>query len=196
MLKWDTYEVDDAALPGTVVSRLLNSAFAHIMANEASAHVVGQIRGVIAGKDGKRNEVSTEQVRAWRANEHNAAQIAEWEDSFRKAKVAAMLDGTLAVKVARAPTRDPVEAIMRQIAKLEVSGVLEANGVKFPKKDSTITLPGGEEVDGDTLIDRRLAHAEHGPRIKTAAERKHRDDMRLRENAAKAASGTLADLAA
>lgn len=187
MLKWDIYEVDETAIPDGVKARLLNSAFAHIMSNEASSHVVGQIRQALKN-GGKASDVSTEQVKSFRENATNEAKIAEWEDSFRKAKVAAILDGTLAVRVARAPTRDPIEAAMRAIAKLEVTAVLKAHGAAFPKKDETVAI-GDAELDGDTLVDRRLAHHEHGPRIRKAAERKVAEDQRLRDNATKAASG-------
>lgn len=191
-MKWGEYEIDNTALPATVVDRLLNSAFGHIMSNEASSHVVGKIREVLKPKDGKAGDVKTEQIQAFRKDEVNEKTIAGWEDAFRTAKIAAIKDGTLAVRVARAPTRDPVEAAMRAIAKLEVTAILKTNGLAFPgRKDGveqTVDL-GGQELSGDDLIDRRLGHAEHGPRIRTAAERKVREEQRLKDNAAKAAVG-------
>lgn len=187
-MKWDTYEVDNATVAPAVIDRLLNSAFAHIMSNEASSHVVGKIRAELKPNGGKAGEVSTEAIKQFRLNPDHATKIAGWEEAFRTAKLAAIKDGTLSVRVARAPTRDPVEAAMRQIAKLEVTAVLRSNGAKFPGKDETVTI-GNVELDGDELIDRRLGSAEHAPRIRQAAERKVREDNRMRENAAKAAVG-------
>ena len=187
-MKWGEYEIDNTTVPGPVVDRLLNSALAHIMTNEASSHVVGQIRRKLTPQGGKASEVTTDAVKAYRADPRHEEEIAAWEEAFRQAKLAAIRDGSLVVRIARAPSKDPVETAMRAIAKLEVTAVLKAHGLKFPGKDETVS-DGENEFDGDTLVDRRLSHPEHGPRIRKAAERKVAEDNRIRENAAKAATG-------
>ncbi len=190
-----TYEIDETKIAGPVVNRLLQRAVAHILNNECSANVLGKTKRAIVGKDGKPDTVTDAMLATWRASPANQAQIAAWEDAYCAEKIAAMYDGTLSVRVARGPTRDPEEAAARAIAKAEVVGVLKTNGVKFPGKDETIVI-GDQELDADTLIDRRLAHAEHGPRIAALAKRKVADDKRLRDATAKAVGAESGGLAA
>lgn len=193
MLTIGDYNVDETKFAPVVTQRLLQRQVAHILNNEASSFVLAKTKRAIVGKDGKPDSVTDEQLEAYRAA--HAVEIDAWTDEYRQGKIAAMHDGTLSVRVARGPSRDPVESASRTIAKAEVAGVLKNHGAKFPGKDETVSI-GDQDLDGDTLIDRRLAHAEHGPRIRKLAERKVADDKRLREATAKASVGETGGLAA
>jgi hypothetical protein len=192
MLSYGGFEVDEGAIPQAVVAKMLSSAFAHILGNEVASQVVGKIRKqIVAGSEKKASDVSRDAVEVFR--EANTDLIATWEEALRSEKVKAILDGSLSVRVSRGPSRDPLESAMRMIARMEITKTLKDNKLKWPKPDETLTL-AGVEVDGDTLIDRRLANPEHSKRIKALAERKVREDARLREATQKGAGeGSLAE---
>src|ERR1700733_5639459 len=197
MLKFDTIEVDEAALPPAVVHKMLQASFSHILGNEVASSVLGQERKAVIEASKATGDTpltladlkgtDNPHLAAFRAA--NAKLIDEWESAAREAKVAAMLDGTIAVRSTRAPTRDPVEAAARAIARLEIAGILKRDGLKFPGKDETMLL-GTQEFTGDELIDRRIANPAHADRIRKEAERKVREDRRMRDQAAKAAAGS------
>lgn len=208
MLKVGDYEIDSGKIAPAVVDRLLSRAIGHIVHNECSANVLGKTKRAAldfindeAKKAGsskvyKLEDVTDKVLETFRANETVTEAITKWEQEYCAAKIAAMYDGTLSVRSVSAPTRDPVVAAARTIAKAEVTQVLKAHNVKFPGKDETVTI-GDTELDGDTLIERRLAHVEHGPRITKLAERKVAEDRRLKDASAKAAvAGTGDGLAA
>ncbi len=176
MLTIGDYEIDETKIPTNVVNRLLGRSIAHILSNECASNVLGKSRRAIVGKDGDPKSVTEAMLETYR--NANAEQLQKWSDEFCSGKIAAIYDGSLSVRVARGPSRDPVEAAARAIAKSEITAVLKTNGLKWPKADETVEV-GGQEVDGDTLIDRRLANVEHGARIAKLAERKVADDKRL-----------------
>lgn len=189
MLNYGEKQLDPATLPAVTQLRLMQTGLNHVMGNEVASQVGGKIKAaIVAGTDRKADSVKTEEIGEWRSAHQD--QVNEWTEQYRAAKLQAMLDGTLTVRAAGSGgvARDPVEAACRAIAKLEVSTVLANNGAKFPGKDTTVAI-GGQHLSGDDLIARRLGHAEHGPRIRKEAEAKVRADRRVRENAARAASG-------
>lgn len=190
MLKYGDYEIDESQFPPAITQRLLTRAVAHILGNEVSSSVLAWEKRQIVGKDGKPDTVNDSMLTTFRAT--NVEAIEAKEDELRRAKIQAMLDGTLAVRISRGPTRDPVEAAARAIAKAEVVAVLKQNGAKFPAKDEVITI-GQQEVDGDMLIDRRLAN--HGERIRKLAERQVADAKRLKDATAKQVAGEAGGLA-
>ncbi len=195
MFKVGEFEIDESKIASAVTLRLLQRATAHILNNECAANVLNKTKRAIVGKDGKPDSVTDHMLASWRDQDVNRQQIEAWENEYCLGKIAAMYDGTLSVRVASGPVRDPLVAAMRNIAKAEVVGVLKANGAKFPKADETIMI-GDQELDGDTLIDRRLGHAEHGPRITKLAERQVADAKRLREATAKTVAAESGGLAA
>lgn len=187
ILKVGDYEIDSGKINPIVVDRLLARAIGHIVHNECSASVLGKTKRAIVGEDGKVESVTEVQLAAYR--DENRAIVDGWEAEYCAAKIAAMYDGTLWVRSVSAPTRDPVQGAARMIAKAEVTQVLKTHNVKFPTKNETVTIGDGDaaqELGADDLIARRLAHAEHGSRILALAERKVRDDKRLKEASAKA----------
>jgi hypothetical protein len=188
-----SYEIDETKIDPAVTLRLLQRATAHILNNECAANVLGKTKRAIVGKDGKVDTVTDEQLEAWRAIDANAAQIDAWESEFCSAKISAMYDGTLSVRVARGPVRDPVEAAMRSIALAELKTDAKNRGAAWPKKDvpMQITAPNGTvyEFTADEMVDRRLARPDHGDRIKKLAERQVAEAARLKAAIAKGASG-------
>lgn len=193
MLKYGDYEIDETKFPPAITQRLLSRAVAHILGNEVSSSVLAwEKRQIAEAKDIKADAVTDAMLQEWRANPTAIEATNVKEDELRQAKIASMLDGTLAVRVSRGPTRDPIEAAARSIAKAEVVAVLKRNGAKFPAKGEVITI-GQQEVDGDTLIDRRLAN--HGEHIRKLAERQVADAKRLKDATAKQVAGETAGLA-
>lgn len=184
MLTFGNHQIDETRFPPAITERLLGRAVAHILGNEVASSVLAWQKRQIVGKDGKITDVTDTMLEAWRQSEANVKASEAREDEMREAKIAAMYDGTLAVRTVRAPTRDSVEAAARAIAKAEITGILKNNKLKFPGKDETIQL-GEETFDADGLIDRRLANEAEGPRIKQLAERKVREDKRLKDATAK-----------
>lgn len=187
-ITYGSHSLEHSDIPEVSRLRMLQTAFNHIMGNEVASQVVGRIRDALKG-EGKAADVTIDAIKAWRADKSNEVQLDAWEKQYRDEKVKAILDGTLSVRAAGSGTvRDPVETASRAIAKMEISAILANNGAKFPGKDATVTI-GNDTLSGDDLIARRLAHPEHGPRIRKAAEQKVAQDRRLRDNAAKAAGG-------
>lgn len=202
MLKYGDYEIDETRFPPAITQRLLSRAVAHILGNEVASSVLAwEKRQIAEARQIKADAVTDAMLQEFRADPSSVAKTDEKENELRMAKIAAMLDGTLAVRISRGPTRDPVEAAARAIAKAEVVAVLKHNGAKFPGKDETLSVPGTDangqptstEVDGDTLIDRRLE--KHGDRIRKLADRKVADERRLREATAKTVAGEAGGLA-
>jgi hypothetical protein len=193
MLTIGEYQIDETKINPAVQTRLLTRAIAHILNNESSSHVLNRTKRAIVGKDGKPDSVTDVQLAAFR--EANSQSVDTWIDEFCTSKITAMYDGTLSVRVSRGPTRDPVEAAMRAIAKSEIMGVLKSKGAKWPKADDTVVL-GDVEFTGDELIDRRLSGIEgpgidaktgvsHADRLRKEAERVVKEANRLREATAK-----------
>jgi len=190
------YTIDESALPAVTVQRMLQTGVNHILGNEVASAVGSKIKAAIVdGTERKASDVKTDELETYRAAHESV--VATWTHDLRTAKIAAMLDGTLTVRSSGGGgvTRDPIEAACRAIAKLEVTAVLKNAGAKFPGKDASVTI-GNATLTGDDLLARRLAHPEHGPRIRREAEAKVKADQRMKANAAKAAGGELDELAA
>ena len=195
------YEIDETKIAPAVTLRFVKSGVAHVLSNECAANVLGKTKRAIVGKDGKPDTVTDAMLATWREDAANQAQIVAWEDAYRAEKIAAIYDGTLSVRVARGPSRDPEEAAARAIAKSEIMGIFKTNGLKFPGKDETAAIANPVtgvviEHDADGWIDLRLGNPEHGPRIAALAKRKVADDKRLRDATAKAVGAEAGGLAA
>ncbi len=103
--------------------------------------------------------------------------------------IAALEAGTVGVSN-RGPAVDPIVSIQRRLAKAEILPILKKNGLKWPvKAEDTLTMPDGTAYTGGQLIDRRLAHAEHGPRIVKEAEKVRADQLKKAQKAEAAADG-------
>lgn len=88
---------------------------------------------------------------------------------FQAKAIEALNAGTVGVSV-RGPAADPIETIVRRLAKAEVTNILKANGVKFPAKaDDTIEMPDGSKFTGAQLVDRRISG--HGERLNQEAKK-------------------------
>ena len=179
MLTYSTHQIDETRFPQVTIDKLVARGLSHILGNECASKVVAFVEKEAA--EGR--EVS---------DEAKAAKKLEFQNSM----IEAMYNGTLSVRASAGPSLDPVEKVMRQLAKGEVSEILKANGLSFPTKDKTITFGEGdsaEHLSADDLIDRRIAN--HGDRLRKEAEaeikRKAREAAKAVE-AAKAQGGLKA----
>jgi ABC-type hemin transport system substrate-binding protein len=102
-----------------------------------------------------------------------------------------MLAGTLGTRTS-GPRVDPLTATMQGIAKREVLTVLKANSIKPPKGDEVVTFANGATKTMADMIATRLAHPEHGAKIKKEAEGHIRELDRKRAKAAKEAEALRA----
>lgn len=125
------------------------------------------------------NEVAAK-VTAWKnkfAEDNGGTQPGDDEIAAKRAEVHAdflgkLLNGTVGIST-RGPSVDPVEAEMERIAKREINGILKTNNAKWSGKgdERKVTFADGATASMDEMVDRRLANADHGPRIRKEAEK-------------------------
>lgn len=152
----DQTEADFDALPDATKAGMLNRALAHIFGNEVASSVVSKVRqhiGDNADPKRKAESVTTDEVKRFRLE--NAETVKTWADAFQAEKKAAILEGKLGVRVGGGGAVDPLTRAMHKIALVEVTGLLEAHGMKMPRGEDTIELAGQSVGRGD-LIERRL----------------------------------------
>jgi hypothetical protein len=202
-LTYGDYTINTSDIPEAVILKMLNASFAHILGNEVDSSVVARKRKAIVeakGNGAKAADVTRDEIEAWSEVEGNAEVIEGWRDELRLAKLEAIRTGQLLVRVARAVTRDPIEAFARKLAQEEVIAILERTGIVFEKggKKTSVFLEtmftiGETEATGDELIDRRLAR--EGERIRKLAARKVEEDRKVKEATVKATQGKSSALA-
>lgn len=118
-------------------------------------------------------------VTAWKASNPDATDeaIATRKSEFVAAAVEAILAGTMGVQSTRGPRATPVDAVARRMAEAEMRATLGKRNppIAMPKGEAVITLntPDGtaHTFTRVQLIERRLAHPVHGPRLRKAAEK-------------------------
>jgi hypothetical protein len=173
---YDNREYDFAKLPEATGVALIRRGLSHLMGSEASSKLQGKIeKAICTGADDADTEARTakfealsgaqkkEALKAFR--EANAEAVAGWLADIRADYEKAMTEGTLGVSV-RGPTVDPLTTIVNRLAKAEVVNVLKASKTAIPKKaEDKISFPGGQAFTVAELVERRKAHAEHGPRL-------------------------------
>lgn len=165
IITYGDIKIDFAALPAVSQMSLVRKGLSHFLGSEQASKVTGLFKLDAEGK-----------IKAEVADtpENRASLLA----SFQAKAVDALLAGTVGVSV-RGPTIDPVDKHVRRLAKVEVSTLLAKNGVKVPKKaEDTITTPDGAKYTMEQLVSRRLAHAEHGPRLQKEGERAHAEAVK------------------
>lgn len=150
-------EHDFAALPEATRQAIVNRGISHLFGNECASVVVGQIRKHLAN-GGKASDVTGDAIRKFRDDPANESVLDDWLASARNAKVAAMLQGTLGVRVAGA-TIDPLEAMIRRLAKAEL--IARIGSKNFPRKDGDVYVGAGGvryegEAGGEAMVDKYL----------------------------------------
>lgn len=165
----DQTEADFDELPAATKVGMLNRALAHIFGNEVASSVVSKVRQTIAENASparKAESITTDEVKRFRLE--NAETVKGWADAFQAEKKSAILEGKLGVRIGGGGSAvDPLTRAMHKIALVEVTGLLEAHGMKMPRGDDTIELAGQTVGRGD-LIERRLKT--NGPAIEREAK--------------------------
>lgn len=158
IVKYGQSEFDFNKLPQTTLVAMLRRGVSHFLGSEQASKVTARFK-----PDEKGNLPE------------GVVDTPEAREAFKAECVAkaieAMTAGTVGVST-RGPTLDPIEKVMRGIAKAQVLNVLRENKIAVPKKsEDAIKFPNGDAFTMAQLIDRRLAHAEKGPLIRKEAEK-------------------------
>lgn len=169
---YGTITLDFTTLPPKSLEAMLKRGVTHFLGNEQASKVSGWKARLAEGSDEAPARVpSDEEVSAKKAE-------------YVAAALAALQAGTVGT-ASRGPSVDPVEAEMDRIAKREIKAILEKNGAKFAGKgeDRKVTFADGSAFTMDELVDRRLANATEGARIKSEAEKAIRQAAKQAEKA-------------
>lgn len=145
ILTYGDFTADFNTLPETSLVAMLRRGFGHFMGSEVSSKVTAAFA------------------------EDNETQPSVSKDEYKaqvQAEMFAKLQaGTVGVST-RGPAVDPITTIVRRLAKAEIIPILKANGLAWPKKsEDVVSFPNGDKFTGAQLVDRRLAHPEHGTRL-------------------------------
>ena len=179
-LTYGDHTIDPATLPETSLHALLHEGFTHYLGNRVASKVsVWCDAQAGEGEDSKTWKVA------------NAEAVSAKAAEFRADMIAKLIAGTIGERSLRGPSAsaDPLAAEMRKIAKAQITAILVASGMKFPTKDSTISLKG-QAFTGDELVANRL-NPEYAKNNREAIEReaKRNLDARKREAAKMAEAG-------
>lgn len=179
LVTYSGFVCDFGVLPQTSLTAMVRRGVSHFFGSEMASKVTA----FFAVDDEGNSPAKTAGI------EDNAESRAAKKAEFQKAAYEALLAGTVGVST-RGPTVEPVVKIERRLAKAEVTGILTEHKVAIPKKaEDTITTPDGGKFTMAQLVDRRLAHAEHGPRIRREAAKELADKLKKAAKAAEAAKG-------
>lgn len=172
VIQYGDFSLDFGTMPQTSLVAMLRRGVSHYFGSEQASKVKALV------DKGPDNEGIADTAEARQAA----------KTDFQKKAYDALLAGTVGT-ASRGPSIDPVEKVMRRIARKEVTNILKQNGVKPPKKaDDTITLPDNTKVTMNDLIDRRIE--KEGERIAKEADKELAAKAREAKKAAEAAAGT------
>ncbi len=148
---------DFTKLPAVSGEAMLKRGVAHFFGNEVAAKVTAW-----------KKKYETDNAGAMPGDDEIAAKHAEVTADFETK----LTEGTVGVST-RGPSVDPVEAEMERIAKREINNILKTSNAKWSGKgdERRVTFADGTSLTMDEMVDRRLANAEHGPRIRKDAEK-------------------------
>lgn len=161
--------VETASLPPVSAEAMIRRGLSHYFGNEQAAKVTALKDKWIGDKDAnpEATPATDEQVSKWLAEARQAA--------FEK-----LMAGTVGAGRLTGPRIDPIESATLAIAKVEVTNILRAAGVKPPKGEETVSL-AGEAFTMAQLIERRLA--KEGDRIAKEAAKRVADQKKKAEKA-------------
>ena len=170
-ISYGDFQIELTSLPLTSQINLAQRGLAHVLGNEVSSKTVSFIRSkVVAGTDRKASDVTTEEVKAYRAA--NEAEVLAFEATSREALLIEIKEGTLGQGrgVSAKPSLSKAETVARAIALEELKEILTKSGLKLPTGEKKLTFADGQTFTREELISRRLE--KHGDRIaKEAAKR-------------------------
>lgn len=184
-LRYGDHDIDVPRFPHDTILALVRRGLSHLLGNEVSSKVVAwaeretnSARAVwIERNPGQEPDAETE-VGFGPSAEARAAKKHEFQLEYIKQ----LYDGTIGTHAARGPRLDPVESVMRTIAKENMTKLLASMGLKFPRKDEAVAF-ADQKFTSDQLLDRWLAGVDgkglfgkpgepNAPRIRKEAERR------------------------
>ena len=192
-ITYGTHTIPDVlALPRQSIAALAQSGLTHKLGNEVASAVTAWIKRQIRDAAGDpKLEVSTDQVKAWRAA--NEAAVATQSATEQAAAFAEILSGETTARSGgpKGPKLSEMELEVRSIATDEVAvkliefKILETNkageylvvatGKKPTSKDKLVTQADGEECSLQRLAERRLAVPSNRERIERLAAKRIAD---------------------
>lgn len=184
-ITYGTHSFDFSTLPAKSVEAMLSRGVTHYLGSEQASKVTNAIRREIAGEEGEVEDVTLEQVRAYRAA--NVDQVAAWKGEFVADAIAALKAGTVGVSE-RGPSKDPIEAEMERLARAEIRSIMTTNGLKFVKPEGAdgkapkiVVFADGQSKTMADMLSARLAS--HGERLRKEADRAIKTRQREAEKA-------------
>ncbi len=142
-VKWgDSVSAKLSDMPEASVVALAQRGFTHVFGNERASYVSGLKKAV--NEDGSAT--------------YTEAEVSSLSDDWQTKKLAAIMDGTLGVRVGGGVRMSGIDKVMREIAIKELRAIAAAKKATLPRKSE----------DLNPLIEARLA--KHDARIRAAAQ--------------------------
>lgn len=218
VVTYGTYRIEDFdALPVASKLALATSGLAHQLGNVVASEVSGAVDDAIMAGQPEGSKFDKDAMKAlrveWRKSEGNKATEAGWKKQFADEAFADLLAGRVGTRTVgpRGPKLDEHAALCREIAHEEIGEFLVARQVLARNSAGEYVIPGtnrkpvsggktpdkivkiGElDLTMSQLVDRRLEHEAHAPRIK--AEASKRIDAKRRALAKVASEGSLEEM--
>lgn len=137
--------IDVLALPDASIRAMLSRGLTHFFGSEVASRVKAR-----ADKFAEDHKADADGAKVWGDDE-----IAQEKKNVLGEFVTKLTEGTVGTR-AVGVTVDPVEVIMRRLARQSVLITIKTNGWKVPKKDEGITFPNGAVKSMDEMIATRL----------------------------------------
>lgn len=164
-ITYKSHTLDLATLPSVSVLALASRGLVRLMGSEVSSKVISHFKDIFDADDAAREAFA---------------------ESVRKDLVAQLVAGTLG-EGRTGPRKDPVEAEIERLAKIEVKETLKTHGLKFAKvegSDPVVTFGNGATKTLAAMVETRIAG--HGDRLRKTAEKAIADAARMAKKAAEA----------
>ncbi len=165
VITYKNHSIDLAALPAGSVVALASRGLVRLMGSEVSSKVISHFKDSPDADDAAKEAFA---------------------ESVRVEIVSALVAGTLG-EGRSGPRKDPVEAEIERLAKLEVKETLKTHGLKFAKVeggDPVVTFGNGATKTLAAMVETRIGV--HGERLRKAAEKAIADAARMAKKAAEA----------
>lgn len=168
---YKSHTLDLATLPSVSVLALASRGLVRLMGSEVSSKVISHFKDTPDADDAAREAFA---------------------ESCRTDLVAQLVAGTLG-EGRSGPRKDPVEAEIERLAKIEVKETLKTHGLKFAKPapdangvvgDAVVTFGNGATKTLAAMVETRIAG--HGDRLRKTAEKSLADAARMAKKAAEA----------
>lgn len=163
-ITYKSHTLDLTTLPAVSVLALASRGLVRLMGSEVSSKVISHFKDATDADDAAK-EAFAESVRADLVAQLSAGTLGEGRGG---------------------PRKDPVEAEIERLAKLEVKETLKTHGLKFAKpadgSDPVVTFGNGATKTLAAMVETRISV--HGDRLRKAAEKAIADAARMAKKAA------------